>query len=38
MDRVFLGVNMDGVEVYGLLMGKKLSFKIGRDLREGKYL
>lgn len=37
MSRVFLGVNVEGVEVYGLLMGKKL-FKIDRDLREGKYL
>ncbi|GAB1300162.1 Prolyl 3-hydroxylase 2 [Apodemus speciosus] len=34
-NRVPSGVNMDGTEVHGLSMGKKLPPKIGRDLREG---
>lgn len=38
MDRVPSGVNVEGAEVHGLSLGKKSPPKIGRDLREGKYL
>uniref|UniRef100_A0A5F4VZN5 procollagen-proline 3-dioxygenase n=1 Tax=Callithrix jacchus TaxID=9483 RepID=A0A5F4VZN5_CALJA len=34
-NRVPSGVNIEGAEVHGLSMGKKLSPKIDRDLREG---
>uniref|UniRef100_A0A8I5NDU1 procollagen-proline 3-dioxygenase n=1 Tax=Papio anubis TaxID=9555 RepID=A0A8I5NDU1_PAPAN len=34
-NRVPSGVNVEGAEVHGLSMGKKLSPKIDRDLREG---